>query len=381
MTTKILSATAVLLVLIILGMVIFLHLSPAAVPEPTQPIQTDAHPETVFQTESPTETILQTEPETAPPTEPAPEEFLLSFAGDCCLANLKGWSENQHFIGTVGDDYSYPFAAVQEYFANDDCTFINLECVFTDSNRAAVKKFVFKGPVAYTQILTQGSVEFANVANNHTLDYGEEGYADTAAALDEASIPYAHDGDTRVFTTASGLTIGVYADTYPVELDGLSEKVEAMRAAGAELIVAALHWGQEYYYKPNEEQVSLGHAAIDAGVDIVYGTHPHVLQPIEEYKGKYIYYSLGNFAFGGNTNPTDKDSAILQQTVIREPDGTIRLGELTIIPCSVSSRSDRNDFQPTPLEPDTKAYERVLSKLDGSYGKTKISVTYRPELG
>ena len=381
MTTKILSIIALVLALITLGMVLFLCLSPSETAQPTEPGATTEPVQTVPPSTVPAETAAPTETPTQPPTEPEPEEFILSFAGDCCLANLKGWSDSQYFIGTVGDDYAYPFAAVQEWFACDDCTFINLECVFTDSNRAAVKKFVFKGPAAYTQILTQGSVEFANIANNHTLDYGKEGYDDTAAALDAAEIPYAHDGDTRVFTTASGLTIGVYADTYPVELDGLEDKIQAMRDDGAELIVAALHWGREYYYAPSDEQITLGHAAIDAGVDIVYGTHSHVLQPIEEYNGKYIYYSLGNFSFGGNTNPTDKDSAILQQTIIREPDGTIVLGDLTIIPCSVSSRSDRNDFQPTPLEPDTKAYARVLSKLDGSYDKKKISVTYRPELG
>lgn len=350
---------------------------------PTEMLQSEQSSAQIPTAELPTDvpTDPPTEPATEAPTEAPDEEFLLSFAGDCCLANLKTWSKDRYFIGTVGDNYAYPFASVQDYFAADDCTFVNLECVFTESTNSANKQFVFKGPPAYSQILTAGSVEFANIVNNHTMDYGRTGYDDTAAALDNVGIPYAHQRDTRVFTTESGLTIGVYADTYPKDIDGLKEKIDAMRAEGAELIIVSMHWGKEYFYVPNQTQIDLGHAAIDAGADIVYGTHPHVLQPIEVYNGKYIYYSLGNFSFGGNTNPTDKDTAIIQQQIIRKSDGTIQLGELTMIPCSVSSTESTNDFQPTPLEPGTDAYERTLSKLNGTYEKNKISVTYRPELG
>lgn len=368
----------ILLILIIL--LVISSTACATAPENVSIPETDPTNQSTVQitTDPPTE---PTEPPTEAPTEPPDEAFILSFAGDCCLANLKTWSKDRYFMGTVGTNYEYPFAAVQDYFAADDCTFVNLECVFTESTSSYNKQFVFKGPPAYSQILSVGSVEFANIVNNHTMDYGQVGYDDTAAALDDVGIPYAHQRDTRIFTTESGLTIGVYADNNPKNIDGLKEKIDNMRAEGAELIVVSMHWGAEYYYAPNQIQIDLGHGAIDAGADIVFGTHPHVLQPIEEYNGKYIYYSLGNFSFGGNTNPADKDTAIIQQQVIRKADGSIHLGELTIIPCSVSSTENTNDFQPTPMEPNTEAYDRVLSKLNGTYGKTKISVTYRPELG
>ena len=320
-------------------------------------------------------------PETTEATEPEPVEYVLSFAGDCCLANQRGWAENSCFIGTVGEDYAYPFAAVQDYFGTDDCTFINLECALTDSTSGANKDFVFKGPTAYTQILTLGSVEFANVVNNHSMDYGQTGYEDTLEALDGTGVRYVQQRETVVFTTDRGLTLGVYADMYPEDIDGLEEKIAQMRADGAEIIIVCMHWGLEYYYQPNETQQELGRAAIDAGADIVYGHHSHILQPIEEYNGKMIFYSLGNFSFGGNTNPTDKDTAILQQSIIRESDGTVHLGELTIIPCSLSSVSHINDFQPTPMEPGTEEYDRVLRKLDGSFGQMRLPVSYRPELG
>ena len=331
------------------------------------PTETAAAP-----TEAPTETTE------APPE---PTEYVLSFVGDCCLANQKGWSPKEFFIGTVGENYDYPFASVREYFENDDCTFVNLENPLTDGGTPSGKQFVFKGPTAYTAILTQGSVEFANVANNHAMDYGQSGYDDTIAALESAGIVYSEDGASTVFTTDSGLKIGVYAQLYPENADSIPGAIASLREAGAELVIVCMHWGQEYYYKPNDTQVMIGHAAIDAGADIVYGHHSHILQPVEEYNDGIIYYSLGNFCFGGNTNPEDKDTAILQQTVIREPDGSIHLGQLNIIPCSLSSIDRYNDFQPTPLDPESEAYARTLSKLDGTYGKTKLTVSYRPELG
>ena len=334
-------------------------------------------------TECPTEpeeaVVETTEAATLP--EPEPTEYVLSFVGDCCLANLKGWSKDAYFMGTVGEDYAYPFAGVKEYFEADECTFINLENPLTERGSAAGNPFVFRGPPVYTRILTEGSVEFANVVNNHAMDYGEEGYLDTLAALDEAGIRYAEQKQTLVFTTENGLTIGIYTDLHPQKAEGFSETVASLRDQGAEIVIFCFHWGQEYFYKPNSLQTELGHAAIDAGADIVYGHHSHILQPVEEYGSGVIFYSLGNFCFGGNTNPDDKDSAILQQTVIREPDGSVHLGELTRIPCCLSSVQTHNDFQPTPYDPESAEYLRTLSKLDGSWEKTQLSASNRPELG
>lgn len=325
-------------------------------------------------------TTIPTTEATTVSTEPQPEEFVLSFAGDCVMGNLKGSNSDSTFMKVVGDNYAWPFAAVQEYFATDDCTFINLENPLTNYTVSKTdKEYVFKGPPEYTQILTTGSVEFANVVNNHTKDYGTQGYQDTQDALTAAGVHFALERKTTVFTTESGLTIGVYVDMYPNDVNGLAEKIAQMRADGAEVIVVCMHWGEEYYYKPTGTQKSIAHKAIDAGADIVYGHHPHVLQPIEEYKGKMIYYSLGNFSFGGNNNPPDKDTAILQQTVIRDVDGTIRLGELKIIPCRVTGAAKGNDYQPVPLEEGTEAYERTLKKLAGNYHLEKLTVSYRED--
>ena len=281
----------------------------------------------------------------------------------------------------VGDDFAYPFADVYDIFSTDDCTFINLECVLSDDAKApADKTFVFKGPTRYTNIMTQGSVEFANIVNNHTVDYGDKGYEDTLAALDGAGIQYCEKKDVMVFTTESGLKIGVYADLDPRKIDGIYVKMKQLREMGAEVIVAIMHWGIEYQYRANSDQVRIAHTLVDAGADIVYGHHPHVLQEIERYNGGIIYYSLGNFSFGGNTSPADKDTVILQQKVVRQPDGTVKLDELTIIPCHVTGRFYPNDYQPCPMEENTEAYERVLKKLKGTYEKTTLVVPGRDDL-
>ena len=185
----------------------------------------------------------------------------------------------------------------------------------------------------------------------------------TRKALTETGLPFVEQDTYQVFTTERGLTIGMYGGFFQVDVEKVASAVREMKKAGAELIVMAIHWGIEGFYRPNTEQEALGKALIDAGVDIVYGCHPHVLQRIEEYNGGVIYYSLGNFCFGGNHYPKDLDTVIVQQQVVRGEDGTVTLGKLTPIPASVSSQAPRNDFQPTPYEEGTEEYSRVLKKL------------------
>ena len=147
-----------------------------------------------------------------------------------------------------------------------------------------------------------------------------------------------------------------------------------LKEQNCDLIIFAPHWGVEGAYHPTAQQTKLGHAAIDAGADIVWGCHPHVLQNVEEYNGGIIYYSLGNFSFGGNGYPRDYDTALLQQEVIRSADGTVSLGELTMIPASVSSVPERNNYQPTPYESGTDGYARVIQKLDGSWTGANLPI-------
>ena len=322
-------------------------------------------------------TTEPTEDPTEPPTESGPEKHVLTFVGDCTLASAPNhYNSASGFIKTIGENYDYPFAKVKTYFENDDFTMINLENVLADSGGASDKTFTFRGPTAYTNILTGSSVEAVTLANNHTMDYGKDGYAATTAALQNAGVAYVETNGTMLYKTDSGLTIGVYAACFTINQKDMKEDIAALRAAGADIVVAALHWGNEGKYRPNASQIDCGRLAIDAGADIVYGHHPHVLQRIENYKNGVILYSLGNFCFGGNSNPRDKDSVIVQFEIIRDENGTIRLDKMNLIPVSISGVQKGNDFQPTPLEPGTEGYDRVMSKLDGSFNGPDLVVDY-----
>ena len=355
-------------------------------PAETQPtIQMESVPEesttetTVPETtEEVTETTVpETTEETTEATVPTPESFTLTFVGDCTLGtSLKNFNYQQGFIKTIGENYRYNFANVINYFENDDFTMLNLEGVLADDGKAANKEHTFRGPTAYVNILTQNSVEAVSLANNHTMDFLEDGYLSTTKTLTDAGVPYVEQDKTLIVTTERGLTIGIYA----VNRDNLNQEqiVSAISALDAneeiDLVILCAHWGQENTFKANATQKTLGYAAIDAGADIVYGTHPHTLQPIEEYNGGIIYYSLGNFAFGGNNNPKDYNTALVQQEVIRDVDGTISLGQLTVVPCSISSVNNINNFQPTPYEEGSDAYKKTMSKLDGTYAGTRLPI-------
>lgn len=128
------------------------------------------------------------------------------------------------------------------------------------------------------------------------------------------------------------------------------------------MILACCHWGVEREYYPEDYQKTLGRKCIDWGADLVIGHHPHVLQGVEEYQGKFIIYSLGNFCFGANRNPSDKDAMLFQQTFtfvdgVKQDDQEIR-----VIPCSVSSVKNRNDFKPTPATGEEA--QRILDRIN-----------------
>lgn len=336
--------------------------------------ETTAVPETTLPPETTEETIAET---TVPETEPQPEVFTLTFVGDCTLGTDKNsYGAPTSFVSVIGENYDYPFQNVVEYFENDDFTMVNLEGVLADSGASSGGTFSFRGPTAYTQILTGSSVEAVTLANNHTMDYYRAGYDSTLSALEDAGVAYVEHQGTLLYTTDSGLTLGFCAAWYTVDLELVTEQIASLRAQGAEVIVMALHWGAEGAYRPIPDQEKLAHQLIDAGVDILYGHHSHVLQKIEEYEGGIIYYSLGNFCFGGHTWPRDLDSVIVQQEIIREPDGNVHRGGTNLIPVSISSTTPSNNFQPTPYEPDSEEYLRVLSKLDGTFTGANLKVSY-----
>ena len=295
---------------------------------------------------------------------PSKKVVTVTAVGDCTFATDDAAAADDSFVSLVEeqDDYTYFFENVADIFEEDDLTIVNFEGTLSERGKRQDKQFAFRGDPEYVEILTSSSVEAANLANNHSSDYGKESYDDTIEYLEDAGVAV-FDGTDIEIMEINGVTVGlvgIYAlnETRAAELEPAMEKV---KEEGAELIVVNFHWGEEKAKTPNSTQKELAHKAVDLGADLVVGHHPHVLQGIEKYNGKYIVYSLGNFCFGGNRNPSDKDTMIFRQTFTLENGEPEDDDDILIIPCSISSVSDRNNYQPTPLE-DEEA-DRVTEKI------------------
>ncbi len=280
----------------------------------------------------------------------------ISAAGDCSLGNHQEQDYDSSFVQAYdqAEDAGYFFANVKDIFSEDDFTIVNLEGVFTTSNNADTSRtYNIKGDPSYAGILTAGDVEAVSMANNHRLDFGTQGTKDTVAALESEGILYAYD-DIVCISEVKGIRLGFVSVNEVAWGKGtealVQDGIDKLKAEGVDLIIACCHWGVEKEYYPESYQTELGRKCIDMGADLVLGHHPHVLQGIEEYNGKYIVYSLGNFSFGANRNPEDKDTMIFQQT-FTFVDGQLQADlQARVIPCSVSSVINRNNFQPMPLE-------------------------------
>ncbi|MCB5709271.1 CapA family protein [Blautia wexlerae] len=298
----------------------------------------------------------------------SPVSLTLSVVGDCTLGTDETFDYDTSlnaYYENYGADYF--LQNVKDIFSTDDLTIANFEGTLTDSDEREDKTFAFKAPASYASILTGGSVEAVNTANNHSHDYGEQSFDDTLAALDDAGIVHFGYDETAVMDVKGikvGL-VGIYELYDHLEREQqLKDNIAKVKADGAQLIVVIFHWGNETETVPDSNQTTLGRIAIDEGADLVCGHHPHVLQGIETYKGRNIVYSLGNFCFGGNSSPSDMDTMIYQQTFTIDADGVKKDNVTNIIPCSISSAAydGYNNYQPTPTEGDEAT--RILGKIN-----------------
>ncbi|RKJ49678.1 hypothetical protein D7Y05_08245 [bacterium 1XD42-54] len=290
----------------------------------------------------------------------------ISAIGDCTLGTDENFNTTTSFnaFDTV-NGHAYFFRNVKEVLDNDDVTFANMEGTLTTETTREAKQYAFKGDPSYTEILKSGSVEVVTLANNHSSDYGAKSLSDTKRYLTEAGIDYCI-GDEIVLREINGIQtafIGIY-----VLNDGMArenqvrETIASAKEGGAQLVIIAFHWGSEKATEPDDTQQALAHLAIDCGADLVVGHHPHVLQGIEYYNGKYIVYSLGNFCFGGNSSPSDTDTMIFRQTFRVGQDQVIADQNVEIIPCKISSVDGYNNYQPTVVD-GTEA-DRIIGRVN-----------------
>lgn len=344
-----------------------------ATPEPTATATPTPEP-TATSTPTPTPS-----PTPSPTPTPVVTTITCSFAGDVTLGSdliNQNSARNFYVVYDKVQDDSYFFANVLPILAEDDLTLVNLEGVLSDRGERQDKTYAFRGAPSYVNILTAGSVEAVSMANNHSLDYGQVSHDDTREILSDAGILYSYQ-DFVSYATVNDIKIALIAVyVRPLGTDGsktlLDKTIEEAKEQDADLIFTSFHWGNEGTSKITSEQKELAHYAVDLGADLVLGHHPHVLQPIEYYQGCYIAYSLANFCFGGNTNPKDKDTMIFQQSFTFVD--SVLLPEATtacVIPCSVSSVTEKNNYQPTPQTGEEA--ERIMNKLGGYCAKFGIS--------
>lgn len=347
------------------------------IPEPTVPEPTIPEP-TIPEPTIPEPTVpkpTQPKPTTPKPTRPKPQlpdpdpsgvkEITLSFVGDCTFGRNQKHTYGNSFTEMYdqkGPDYF--LKNVRDIFENDDITVINLEGSLTTSTDIQDKTWNHKGDPEYVKIMTGSSVEVATMGNNHRLDYGQSGCDETEQVLIDAGIGYCYD-DIYLIQQVKGIRVGfvsvnVVYDGSAVE-KWLTEGYQYLRKQGCSIVVACVHWGMDKTPELSSYQKTLGYKLIDMGYDLVVGNHPHVLQATQVYKGKFICYSLGNFCYGGNKNPDDKDSGIFQQTFTLV-DGQIQNAEARFIPCRLSGVDSRNNYQPTPVT--GAEYQRIIAKMN-----------------
>lgn len=292
-------------------------------------------------------------------------EIIVSAVGDCTLGTDTAFGVGGSFpleLKNNGGDLNYFLSGVKNLFEEDDLTIVNLEGPLTDGGTRAAKKYAFRGDPSYTKILSGSSVEAANIANNHSKDYGDVGYSDTVKHLEADSVAAFGNDITKVIDV-KGVRIGLIG-TNALNAQARGEwlnNLNKLKSQNPDFIIVSFHWGVELSGVPNGSQVILAHSAIDNGADLVIGHHPHILQGVEKYKDKYIAYSLGNFCFGGNRSPVDKDTAIFRQKFTFEEGVLTDSGKPEIIPCLISSVKSRNDYHPVPAI--GADFERIQNKI------------------
>ena len=330
---------------------------PAVTPAPEAPADAPVPDESV--PESP----LPAEPAGTPVPEPASEgTALLSFIGDCSIGD--GYrtigSENSYHSVVGREGYAWPFSLVKEYLASDDLTIANLEVVLTEQNKHKDIMYPLRAAPDHVNILLEGSIEVVNTVNNHCMDYLRQGYLDSLAVLDEAgiarfgSVSYgmANGFDDLLVRDVNGIRFGFVGMTYPQSGDtpNLIKRIRKLKEEnGCDIVIVSLHWGRETYLTQSAGQVTMAKQLIDGGADVIYGHHPHVLQPMLFYQGKPIMFSTGNFTFG-TMSKVDPHTGIFRFTYRKSGDGAVLSG-IEVVPCQTSGSGD---YRPVVLTDETE---------------------------
>ena len=296
---------------------------------------------------------------------------MISFLGDCSIGDaLQSVTKANSFHSVVDrEGYAWPFSQVQKYIGNDEMTVGNLEVVITTQDKHKNIVFPLRADPDHVNILLEGSIDVVNTANNHCWDYYRTGYVDTLQALNDAgighfgSVYYARDNgfDDILVKEVNGIRVGFFGLTYPSngDLKHAEELIKKLREEEhCDFIIASLHWGRETHLIPSAGSAKYAQKLINYGADMIYGHHPHVLQPVAFYNNKPILFSTGNCTFGTLSSGMDQHAAIVQLTLEKTADGTVPR-RLEAIPCKYYKTGDYRIEEET----DEKEREKTFSIL------------------
>ncbi len=281
----------------------------------------------------------------------------------------------QRYIEKYG--YAYPGEGLKDMLENDDITLVNFECVLNDDQPASTSRFRFRGPTEYATILPACSIEVANLANNHSGDYGREGYLSTKEALEGAGVKVCGStefGNEACYVDVKGVRIGfvgvlpLWNKDHPQDLE---KAFQYCKDNHCDVIVASLHAGEEYRGYHGNMQESYGNRLRALGANIIVGNHPHVPEAIRVEGGVTQLYSLGNFSFGGNTG-VDEEIHCLQSMVAQFDlyfeDGQYTGHQLTLWPIHISGVTPENNYQPVLVDGDAaQKTMRMVGKDNNGY--------------
>lgn len=304
--------------------------------------------------------------------------IIITCAGDVTVGTKNNEEHERtmkYFLDQNNNDYSLIFKNLYEVTSQDTLTIVNLETTFTETDGGQQDKtYVFKAPYDYVNILHEGSIEAVTIANNHANDYLEQGRNDNIRTLYDNDIIISGEEYAGSYEV-NGVTIGLLGYTvFHTKFNfnkAIERDIQYMRKM-YDIVIVNFHWGHEKEYYADRGQTQLGQKAIDLGADLVVGHHPHVINGIECYKGKYIVYSMGNCAFAGSAHPYNHDIILFQQRFIIDEDGKVRPYGVKVIPGSVSSHSSYNDYMPTVAKDDEA--ERILEKVLKLSGRLKYGI-------
>lgn len=294
------------------------------------------------------------------------KDITISFTGDILLD--RGVRDK-----LINEGTDYPYIKVKDVLKKSDIAVGNLECPLIDKGTPVIKRrdLIFKGDVENADALKRAGYNVLNLANNHVMDYGRDGLINTIKILNSSSIQTVgagkdkKDANTPLFINKNGIKVGIlgynvfpaegftYSDSKP-DTARLEQKLmkENIRKAKnkCDFLIVTLHWGNEYSFYPSDFQKEIAHFAVDSGCDVVIGHHPHVLQGVEKYKDKLVFYSLGNFVFDKQIPNGTAETVILNCKI--KKNGTV---DYEVIPAKIK------DCQPTPVYGSEADY--VLNRL------------------